>query len=71
MLAWVLISPNQNITQQFFLHPPAMEKLSKSPQAEKSSNNSNTLHMFNDNIYTDFKTAYKHVLISSYVIQVF
>ena len=28
------------------------------------------LHMFNINTYTDFKTAYKNVLISSYIIQV-
>ena len=26
--------------------------------------------MFNNNTYTDFITAYKHILISSYVIQV-
>ena len=36
----------------------------------KSPDNSNVLHMFNNNTYTDFRTAYKHVLIPSYVIQV-
>ena len=28
------------------------------------------LHMFSNDIYTDFRTAYKHVLIPSYVIRV-
>ena len=28
------------------------------------------LLMFNNNIYTDFRTAYKHILIPSYVIWV-
>ena len=28
------------------------------------------LHMFHNNTYTDFRTAYKHVLIPSYFIQV-
>ena len=28
------------------------------------------LHMLNDNTFTDFRTACKHVLIHSYVIQV-
>ena len=26
--------------------------------------------MFNNNTYTDFRTAYKHILIPSYIIQV-
>ena len=30
----------------------------------------NLLLNFNNNTYTDFKTAYKHILIPSYVIQV-
>ena len=36
----------------------------------KSPNNSNVLHMFNNNTLIDFRTAYKHVLNPSYVIQV-
>ena len=28
------------------------------------------LHMFNNNAYSDFRTAYKHVLIPGYVIRV-
>ena len=37
---------------------------------DKSPGNSNMLHIFNNNTYTDFRTANKHVLIPSYVIQV-
>ena len=29
----------------------------------KSPDNSNTLNIFNNNTYTNFKTAYKHMLI--------
>ena len=35
----------------------------------KIPDNCNVLYMFNNNTYTDFRTAYKHVLIPSYVIQ--
>ena len=28
------------------------------------------LHIFNNNTYNDFRTAYKHVLIPSYVARV-
>ena len=38
--------------------PPGTENLNKSPQAGK---NSYTLNIFNNNIYTNFKTAYTHV----------
>ena len=40
------------------------------PRQTKSPDISNMLHMFNNNTYTDFRTAYKQVLIPSYVIQV-
>ena len=49
---------------------PGTEKLNKPPRQTKSPNNSNVLHMFINNTYTDFRTAYEHVLIPSYVIQV-
>ena len=42
----------------------------KSPEADKSLDNSNVLHVFNNNAYADFRTAYKHVLTPTYVIQV-
>ena len=38
--------------------PPGTGNLNKSPQAGK---NSYTLNIFNNNIYTNFKTAYTHV----------
>ena len=42
-----------------------------SPHREtKRLDNSNILRMFNNNTYTDFRAAYKHILIRSYVIQV-
>ena len=44
--------------------------LPPSPRQAKSPDNSNILHMFNNNTYTDFRTAYKHILIPNYVIQV-
>ena len=47
-----------------------IEKLSKSPQAESSSDNLNMLHRFDNNSYTGFGTVYKLILIPSYVIQV-
>ena len=46
-----------------------IEKLSKFPQAESSSNNPNMLHRFNNSSYTDFWTVYKYILILSYIIQ--
>ena len=42
--------------------PPDTENL-KSPQADKKPCNSNSLNMFNNNTYANFKTAYKHMLI--------
>ena len=52
----------------YFFYPPDIDKLTKShpPKQTKSPQNSNMLHMFNNNIYTDIKTAYKHDLIPSY-----
>ena len=40
------------------------------PQARqtRSLDNSNILHMLNNNTYTDFRIANKHILIPSYVI---
>ena len=43
--------------------PPGTEKLNKSPRQTKNPDNSNMLHMFYNNTYTDFRTAYKYVLI--------
>ena len=47
-----------------------MKNLSISPRQTKLPDNSYVLHMFNNNTFTDLRTAYKYVLIPSYVIQV-
>ena len=47
-----------------FFCPSGTEKLNKSPRQTKSPDDSN------NNTYTDFKIAYKHVLIPSYIIHV-
>ena len=65
--AWVLISAIKARPSNLYV-PPGTEKLNKSPRQTISSDYSSMLHMFNNNIYTDFRTAYKHVLIPSYVI---
>ena len=36
----------------------------------KNPDNSNTLHMFNNNTYADFRIANKLVLTPSYIIEV-
>ena len=41
----------------------------KSSRLTKNLDNSNVFHMFNSNVYTDFRTAHKHVFITSYIIQ--
>ena len=61
--------PKQITTQQFFLPPQALENLASPTRQTKFLDNFNTLHMFNNNTYPDFRRAYKHILISSYVIQ--
>ena len=54
----------------YFFWPPGTEKLNMSPRQIKSPDNSNLLHMFNSYTYTDFRRAYKHILIPSYLIRV-
>ena len=71
--AWVPIPPIKPEPSNFFYPPPplqAMKNLSIPPRQTKLPDNSNVLHMFNNNTFTDFRTAYKYVLIPSYVIQV-
>ena len=53
VLAWVLIPPSKPQPSNFFC--PLRQT--------KSPDSSNTLNMFNNNIYTNFKTADKHMLI--------
>ena len=57
-----------NHNQEIFSVPQALKNLKSLPRQTESPNNSNVLHMFNNNTYTDFRTAYRHVLIPSYII---
>ena len=61
-------SPYQSTTQHFFLSPPGTEEHNKCPTQKKSPDKSNVLHMFNKNPYIDFRTAYIHLSIPSYII---
>ena len=69
VLASVLISPKKTTTQQFFC-PPRHWKTKNFLRQTKSPDHSNVFHMFNNYMYTDFATAYKHFLIASYLIRV-
>ena len=57
-----------NHNQEIFSVPQALKNLKSLLRQTKSPNNSNVLHMFNNNTYTDFRTAYRHVLIPNYII---
>ena len=67
--AWVLI-PLANQNSAVFSVPQGTEKLYKSIQGRLQAKIIPTCWTFNNNIYTDFRTVYKHVLSHSYVIQV-
>ena len=54
--------PPSNPQPSNFFCPPGTEK-----RQTKSRDNSNVLHMLNNNAYSDIRTAYKYVLIPSYV----
>ena len=68
-LVSVWVDPPSKPQPSYFFYPPNIEKLTKSPPPKqtKSPENSNMLHMFNNNIYTDIKTAYKHDLLRSHL----
>ena len=62
--AWVMIPlPLANHNPAISSFPQALQILISSPWQKKSPDNSYTLNMFNNNIYTNCKTAYKHMLI--------
>ena len=46
-----------------------LKNLKSSPRQAENPDNSSMLYIFNNNTFTDFRAAYKHVLIPSYVIQ--
>ena len=54
----------------FLIFLQALKNLTSPPRQTKSPDNSNIMHLFNNNIYTDFRTATKQALIPSYVIRV-
>ena len=71
--AWVLIAPSspkktktktnkQTAIKQFFLTPKHWKNEQVPPCWQKGQ--------INNNIYADFRIAYKHILIPSYVIRV-
>ena len=60
---WSPPLPQQTKTQQFLLSPQVMKILTTPTRQTKSPDNANTSNMFNNNNYTNFKTAYKHMLI--------
>ena len=64
--AWVLI-PQANHHSGFFSVP---RHLTSPFKLKKSPDNSNMLHMLNNNTSTDFRKTLKHILIPSFVIQV-
>ena len=68
MSASVLIPLAKHKPAIFFVPQALKNVISLPPRQTKSPDNSNVLHMFNKNTYTDFRTAYKHVLIPSYII---
>ena len=53
-----------------FSVPQSLKNLTSPLRQTKSQDNSNMSYMFQNNIYTNFKTTYKHALIPSYVIRV-
>ena len=62
MSALVLI-PLVNHNPAISSLPQALKILASPLRQTKSPDNPNTLNMFNNNIYINFKTAYKHMLI--------
>ena len=64
-------SPVANHNPAISHDPTGTENLTSHPKQTKSLNNSNMLHILNNNTYSDFRRAYKHVLIPNYVIRVF
>ena len=53
----LLPPPQQTKTQQFLLSPQVLKILTTPIRQTKNPDNPNTLNMFNNNNYTNFKTA--------------
>ena len=73
-----ILIPLVNHNPAIFSFPQALKNVKSPTKAEKfeSPDNSNMFHMFNNDTYTDFRntsqfqTAYKHISVRSYAIQV-
>ena len=50
---------------EFILSSQAVKNLASTPRQRKSPDNTNTFQKSDNNIDTDFRTAYKHLLIPS------
>ena len=68
--AWVMIFSSKSQSSYFFWSPQALKNLTSPIMQTKSPDNSNMLHMFNNNTYTDSRTAWTDVLFPSYVFGV-
>ena len=64
--------PSSKLQPRIFSVPSRTEKRNKSTQGRLQAQIIPTYStcLFNNNIYADFITVYKHILIHSYVIQV-
>ena len=69
MSAWVLtqLTPLENHKPAIYSVSSGTEKLNKFLKEYKKIIKSNFSYMFNNNTYTDFRTAYTHFLIPRYV----
>ena len=59
---------NQN--SAIFLSSKVLKNVKKWPKQAENPDNSSMSYIFNNNTFTDFRAAYKHVLITNYLIQV-
>ena len=66
--AWELTSPPAT-TQQFLMSPQALKILASSPRQTKCPDNPNTLNMFNNNTYTNFKAAYTRYICDGVMLE--
>ena len=61
--------PPVNQNSAIFLSSKALKSLKSPPRQAENPDTSSMLYIFSNNTFTDFRAAYKHVLIPSYVIQ--
>ena len=61
--AWLMIPPSNAQPNNFFCPPQVMKILTSLPRETKSPDNVGTFNMVNNNTFTNFKTAYRHMLI--------